>query len=371
MLRRTPPRAMFLALLFAGCANRGMEAPLEMDAFGGQGDLGGGGGVSAGGGGGGGRVGTGGTGTGGVATGGTGTGGVATGGMMGKGGSGGGAGATSTGGSSSGGSGGSAGAAGRGATGGAAGTGTGGMGTGGAAGGPGGRGGAAGGTAGAGGAAIPMFAYYPFDQTSGPTITDASGNGHNGTAQGTIAFAAGQIGNALNLNNGSSGMNYVSLPANLLQNVNDLTIAVWVFVRTDLSWARIFDFGSSTTKYMFLTSHAAGTGLNAVRFAITTGGNGPGMEQQLTGAAPLPTGTWTHVAVVLQGTSNGTLYVNGAAVASSTSIPLRPSSLGSMPNDWLGHSEFNDPYFDGELDDLRIYTRALTASDIQALYTER
>ncbi|HVY37617.1 MAG TPA: hypothetical protein VHM31_06770, partial [Polyangia bacterium] len=84
MLRRTPPRAIFLALLFAGCANRGMEAPLEMDGTGGQSEEGGVGGLSDGSGGGG-HVGTGGAGTGGVATGGTGTGGVATGGMMGKG----------------------------------------------------------------------------------------------------------------------------------------------------------------------------------------------------------------------------------------------------------------------------------------------
>jgi hypothetical protein len=216
-----------------------------------------------------------------------------------------------------------------------------------------------------------MLAYYPFDQTSGPTITDASGNGHNGTAQGTAAFAAGQIGNALNLNNGSSGSNYVSLPANLLQNVTDVTITAWVWVRTDLSWARIFDFGSSTTKYMFLTSHAAVGGVNAVRFAITTGGNGAGVEQDLTGTTPLPVGTWTHVAVVLQGTSNGTLYVNGAVVASSTSIPLRPSALGAMPNDWIGHSEFADPNFDGLIDDFRIYARALTAADVQTIYTQR
>ncbi|MFL5304043.1 MAG: LamG domain-containing protein, partial [Polyangia bacterium] len=154
----------------------------------------------------------------------------------------------------------------------------------------------------------------------------------------------------------------------LLQNVNDVTIATWVWVRTDQLWVRIFDFGGSTTKYMFLTPHAQGGG---VRFAITTGGNGPGVEQQLNSPTPLPVGAWTHVAVVLQGTSNGTLYVNGTAVASSTSMPLRPSGLGATPNDWIGHSEFTDPNFDGQIDDFRIYARALTAADIQTIYTER
>ncbi len=343
---------MFVALLLAGCANRGMEAALVLpDGSGGEGEAGGSGGISVGSGGAAGQS----------ATGGAGSGGAGTGGILGRGGVGGTAGRSDTGGTS--GAGGTAGAAGRGATGG-----TGGAAGGGAAG----PGGAAGATAGAGGGAIPMLAYYPFDQTSGPVITDASGNGHNGTAQGTAAFAAGQIGNALNLNNGTSGNNYVALPANLLQGVNDLTITAWVRVRTDVPWARVLDFGASTTKYMYLTSHAMGPGLNAVRFSITTGGNTPGVEQQLTGAAPLPVGTWTHVAVVLQGTSNGTLYVNAASVASSTSMPLRPSALGPMPNDWIGHSQFSgDDNFDGEIDDFRIYARALTAPDIQAIYTQR
>ena len=108
-----------------------------------------------------------------------------------------------------------------------------------------------------------------------------------------------------------------------------------------------------------------------MRFAITTGGNGAGVEQQLNGAAPLPVGTWTHVAVVLQGTSDGTLYVNGTAVASSTSIPLRPSALGAMPNVVDRPLRVSDPNFDGEIDDFRIYARALTAADIQTIYTQR
>ena len=376
---RTPLAVTFVTALFLCCANRGMEAPnraacrlaataarpaapgarvgsrrpvvvrrvarsaaaVPARAAPGAGPGVGTGGVGTGGvgtggvgtggvGTGGGGVGTGGVGTGGVGTGGVGTGGVGTGGAAGRGGAGGGAA----------GSGGSAGS---------------------------GRGGG-GGAAGAGGAAIPMLAYYPFDQTAGPVITDASGNGHNGTAQGTAAFVTGQIGNALNLNNGTSGNNYVALPANLLAGVNDITISTWVFVRTDLTWARIFDFGSSASAYMFLTAHAQG---GPVRFAITTSGNGPGAEQQLSGASALPVGVWTHVAVVLQGTSNGVLYVNGTPVASSTSIPLRPSGLGTTPNVSIGRSQFADPMFDGLIDDFRIYARALTAAEIQAVHAQR
>jgi hypothetical protein len=233
--------------------------------------------------------------------------------------------------------------------------------------GAGGKGGA-GGTShgGAGGQSLPsMWAYYPFDQNGGTTITDASGNGRNGTLSGTTTtFPTGVINSAISLK-GDTG--YVSLPAGFLQTLTDITITVWVNVHTDQAWQRVFDFGSSQNVYMFLTSHAGGA--NA-RFAISTTGNTTG-EQQLNGNAILPTGTWTHVAIVL-GTGGGALYVNGALVSSNTALTLRPKDLGATANNYLGRSQFAvDPYFYGELDDLRIYASALSAAQITTIYNTR
>lgn len=222
------------------------------------------------------------------------------------------------------------------------------------------------GAGGAGGQALPaLFAYYPFDQTAGPTITDTSGNGHNGTLAGTATFPAGVIGNGLSLP-GASG-DYVALPSALLSTLTSVTITLWVNVHTDNTWQRVFDFGTSTTAYMFLTPHAGGTTI--ARFAITTSGNGN--EQHLDAPAVLPLSTWTHVAIVL-GAGGGTLYVNGAVAATNTALTLRPSDLGAMTNDWLGRSQFTgDPYFAGEIDDLRIYASALTAAQITTVYNAR
>ncbi len=378
------------------CANRGMQAPVDELGSGGAAivtdastdarstggvggavgtggaaglmNTGGSGGSSAGGGaghtstGGTGGTGTGGMGTGGMGTGGSGTGGTGTGGTgtggMGTGGTG--TGGTGTGGAGTGGTG--TGGTGTGGTG-TGGTGTGGTGTGGM--GTGGQGGAGGmSNGGAGGQTLPsMFAYYPFDQTAGPTITDASGNGRNGTLSGTATFPAGVIGNGLSLP-GASG-DYVTLPSAFIQTLTNISITVWVNVHADQTWQRVFDFGSSQNVYMFLTSHAGGA--NA-RFAITTAGNT--MEQQLNATAVLPTGTWTHVAIVL-GSNGGTLYINGAVVATNPALTLRPTDLGATANNYLGRSQFADPYFNGEIDDLRIYASALTAAQITTIYNAR
>jgi hypothetical protein len=241
-------------------------------------------------------------------------------------------------------------------------SGNGGAGTSGAGGG--GAGGASSG--GAGGQTLPpLFAYYPFDETAGPAIADASGNGHDGTLVGTGTFPTGVVGNALSVP-GVSG-DYAALPGALLQTVTNLTIALWVNVRTDHTWQRIFDFGSSQNVYMFLTPHAGGS--NVARFAITTSGNGN--EQRLDATALLPLGTWTHVAITL-GTGGGTLYINGTAVTTNAALALRPADLGATTNDWLGRSQFAaDPAFDGQIDELRIYTSTLTAAQITTIYNSR
>ena len=211
----------------------------------------------------------------------------------------------------------------------------------------------------------PLFAYYPFDQTAGPTIPDTSGNGHGGTLVGTATFPAAVIGNGLSLP-GVSG-DYVALPGALLQTVTSVTLALWVNVRADQAWQRVFDFGSSPNVYMFLTPHAGGTSI--ARFAISTTGNAT--EQRLDATSVLPVGAWTHVAIVL-GAGGGTLYINGAAVGTNAALTLRPADLGAAANNWIGRSQFTaDPSFNGQIDDLRIYASALTAGQITTIYNAR
>ncbi len=181
-------------------------------------------------------------------------------------------------------------------------------------------------------------------------------------APADIPRVPGKFGSALQLGGGSPAQ-YVALPTGIAGGLTDFTIATWVNPAAIATWARVFDFGTGETVYMFLTVSAGAT----PRFAITVSGNGN--EQRLNAPAPLPVNEWTHLAVTLAGTT-GTLYVNGAAVATNTTMTLNPSSLGTTNQNYIGKSQFPpDPYLDGVVDEFQIYSRALSAAEVQSLTT--
>ncbi|MEH1125461.1 beta-L-arabinofuranosidase domain-containing protein [Micromonospora sp. CPCC 206061] len=175
-----------------------------------------------------------------------------------------------------------------------------------------------------------------------------------------VLSVAGRFGAAAETPRGS--YQYVDLPATALGGAAAVTIAAWVKPMHGGNWARVFDFGNNTTRYLYLAARNAG---GVPRFAITT--SGPGGEQGINGTAPLPLGEWSHVAVTIAG-GTGTLYVDGVAVGTNTAMTLNPAALGTLTNNWLGRSNYaGDPVFAGAFDEVNIWSRALSAAEVAAL----
>jgi hypothetical protein len=218
---------------------------------------------------------------------------------------------------------------------------------------------------------VGLVAYYNFDSVSGTDVPDLSGKNNTGKLTGGTTgyeLVTGKIGKALSLH--KAGPGYVSVPVAAFANTTDLTIAAWVNVTTAQSWQRLLDVGidakaaqnsQTGTKYMNIVPKNSGTNIG---FYITN--NGIGSEQSVTGASP-NAGTWAHVAVVLS-SSGGTLFIDGAQVTTSASLTLRAKDLGSIDYAYIGKSQFtSDPAFDGIVDELRVYNRALSAKEVQDL----
>jgi arabinoxylan arabinofuranohydrolase len=205
----------------------------------------------------------------------------------------------------------------------------------------------------------PVLAHrYSFSETIGTTIADSAGGPvWNGTLPGGGTFSGGTLRLL------SSSSQYASLPAGIVASLTDFTIESWVNLTTTNNWARLFDFGNNTTVNMFLTPRNGSDG--RLRFAITTGG--AGAEQRITGPSGLSPNVWYHVAVTLASTK-GVLYVNGASVATNHSMTLNPAALGSTANNYIGKSQWPDPYLNGWIDEFRIYSVALSPAELAATY---
>ncbi len=280
----------------------------------------------------------------------------------------------SIGGSSAGGSGGASGAA-------AAGSSSGGASLGGA--GSGGSSGEAGSTAvgggglnsgGAGGAsaAVRLVAHYPFDETAGDVAANVVDATKNGTYRGDCTHPEGPIAGAVGLRNiaGTSGTTeWVELPVGLLSELSEMTLALWIRDLSDArAGGRAFHFSNGAQHEIYFAPHDIHP--DSLLPGAHLGGTYGGFvfADQWSSSPDFTDRLWHHVAVSWSSSSID-LYIDGSIVGSTVSPGVVPSDLGSTSPNWLGRT-LDDAFIGlyAQMDDLRIYDRALPAAVIAALY---
>ncbi|WP_171682917.1 family 43 glycosylhydrolase [Paenibacillus planticolens] len=220
--------------------------------------------------------------------------------------------------------------------------------------------------------------WYKFDEVSGSIAADSSGNGYNGAYVNTPAWGTGMSGGSFKMSGGASTSTtapYVKIPNGVLNGTNNMTIASyvkWNSSATVNQW--LYALGINSNKYIF-TSPYNGSGLlySAItNYKGTSSNYGYTTEEKLTASAGLTGNTWKHVALVIDSDNHtGTMYVDGIPVATNTNVTIKPSDLYDASKDYsgyIGKSFYSaDPYFAGEIDDFRIYDRALSADQVADL----
>jgi Concanavalin A-like lectin/glucanases superfamily len=208
---------------------------------------------------------------------------------------------------------------------------------------------------------------YSFSE-GGALALDSKGAAH-GQVIGTKLLGTGELALA-----GLRTGQYVDLPNGIVSGLQDATFEAWLTWNGGGAWQRIFDFGDSTSgedmpaggsSYIFLTTASSNdTVRGPATLRVAYSRNGVADEEVCNGSKPLPTNTPTHVAVVVNpSTETMALYQDGALLSE---CPLtRPLAKIEDVNNWLGHSNFSaDEDLNASYDEFRIYGAALTASEI-------
>lgn len=226
-----------------------------------------------------------------------------------------------------------------------------------------------------------LLAYWRFNETSGLTAADLSGNARNATladTTNTTWTSAGKFSNALGFNGNNSARASFDHPA-----LGALSVSAWVWGdSTGQQFPRILCLPGSGTAgaggYNFFLRRSLGTDANYTGGVGFTDGTGGDWATTGTGNT-LVNGTWHHVVVTFDGAVNSAgpaIYVNGVArsvlnnvTTVRTATPTVIASTSTLKG-LIGNRIDTPRPWRGQIDQVRLYNRVLTVAEVSALYLD-
>lgn len=214
-----------------------------------------------------------------------------------------------------------------------------------------------------------LLAYWAFDESAGTTAADSSGNGHVGTLNNMdpmTDWVAGKVGNALDFDGSND---YVSFINDIPFAYGYFSIAGWFYVRGTggvddefpIFMQRDFDTGNGQSTVGIVVRNSNKKVHAQIRDDVDT-------LIQCIGSTTITWNNWYHFAVV-RTSDNIKLYINGVQDCStnfsrwgSFSANIAVREIGRHTN-----SSGTGGIANGRIDELRVYNRVLSLSEIQAL----
>ena len=182
----------------------------------------------------------------------------------------------------------------------------------------------------------------------GRRSADASGNGNVGSIGTAAWLAAGRYGNALSFNGTTARVTVADSPS--LDLTTGMTLEAWVYPTAGGGWRDVIYKGPDDIYYLMGSSDSG---------APATGGT---FTSPMVGTSALPLNVWSHLAATFDG-STLRLFVNAVQVASRPVFAQIATSTGALT---IGGDALYGQHFAGRIDEVRIYNKALSASEIQA-----
>ncbi|WP_242642670.1 family 43 glycosylhydrolase [Lentzea alba] len=203
-----------------------------------------------------------------------------------------------------------------------------------------------------------LVVRYDLAQSSGTTVVDTSGNGRDGTLSGDAVWQGGSLSLG-----GSNG--HVRLPDHIMRGLTDITVSVQVNVAADQGtpyfvWGLGNTLNGAGNGYLFTTGDGYRTSIASGNWST---------EQTVSTNRNLARGSWRTLTYTLAG-GVAVLYEDGIEVARKTDVTITPGSIGggTTTANYLGRSVYSaDKYLKGQVRDFRVYGRAVTAAEANAL----
>ena len=225
-----------------------------------------------------------------------------------------------------------------------------------------------------------LVGWWKFDEGAGQKVADSSGHGHDGKVFGVTSWEKGYIGNgALKITNFQEGENItnggVVIDDSPLLRPSRFTVAMWVQWSRDFrqkALNRLLQKGNDNNETFVIIGGGGadnrGNANNAVSFAIATETRGD--VYNVTAPGTFEGGKWYHVAASYDG-ADMSLYVNGKIAGKNTIGEVKLIAVEGEPLVIASRPPNMDRGFDGVVDDVRMYNKALSAEDIRKLSLQK
>ncbi len=199
---------------------------------------------------------------------------------------------------------------------------------------------------------VGLVAAYSFNEGSGTLVHDLSGKANTGTLSGATWSAAGRYGGALSFNGVNNRVDVPDSPS--LRLTTGMTVEAWLRpTTTNAAWrSAVLKEQPGGLAYALYSQTTA----NRPSGYVNTGG----ADVEVRAGGPLAANTWTHVAITYDGTAVR-IYRAGALVATAPTAGPIVTAAGALR---IGGNTIWGEYFAGLIDEIRIYNRALTATEI-------
>lgn len=207
--------------------------------------------------------------------------------------------------------------------------------------------------------------HLPLDEQVGTTAEDRSGYEKHGTLRSSQTFDADSVAAVVGRGLRFDGANdHIQVPGGFDKMTGGFTVSMWVYPTAVKNWARFIDFGSGSGSGNIILARYQTT--NDLVFQLYTGSVAGGYIRA-TNAITL--NTWQHFTATVAANGAGVVYKDGQVVATGTT----GTGLNMYrTTNYIGRSNWSsDAYYQGNMDEIRLYNYALTADEVQEVYRNR